>query len=235
MTTHRTQRSVVLALAQMCQHRVSSVLGHSRCKLDSAENDHTGCVCRIMIVMAEQADLKALRPGDPDFKKMTDRQLSNVLHGRDKNDNGEFTASSMGAANDAMNLADECEKLSSGSVTDMLVFPAHAALKKAAQALRVAVPDSMEKIGTALDVIMAASADEQHAAAVSIASNIGMVLVNEPAHPACPHRVPLDLEQEARNLEAIIRYMDKTPIRNFDPSHVVVLVGLVRDRLRPKK
>lgn len=35
-----------------------------------------------------------------DVDAYTDRQLSNVLHNRDKDDNGEFTASSMGAATD---------------------------------------------------------------------------------------------------------------------------------------
>ncbi len=35
-----------------------------------------------------------------DIAAMTDRQLSNMLHGRDKDNNGEFTASSMGAAQD---------------------------------------------------------------------------------------------------------------------------------------
>lgn len=37
----------------------------------------------------------------PAGQHMTDREVSNVLHGRDYDDNGEFTASSMGAATDA--------------------------------------------------------------------------------------------------------------------------------------
>lgn len=37
-----------------------------------------------------------------DLTDLTDRQISNLLHGRDKDDNGEFTASSMGAAQDAL-------------------------------------------------------------------------------------------------------------------------------------
>lgn len=40
--------------------------------------------------------------GGKRFEDLTDRELSNVLHGRHRHDNGEFTASSMGAANDAL-------------------------------------------------------------------------------------------------------------------------------------
>jgi hypothetical protein len=36
-----------------------------------------------------------------EINDLSDRQISNLLHGRDKDDNGEFTASSMGAAQEA--------------------------------------------------------------------------------------------------------------------------------------
>lgn len=39
---------------------------------------------------------------DFDISKLSDRQIANVLHGRAPDDNGEFTASSMGAAQDAL-------------------------------------------------------------------------------------------------------------------------------------
>lgn len=39
---------------------------------------------------------------DASIDVMTDRQISNVLHGRDQDDNGEFTASSMGAVQEAL-------------------------------------------------------------------------------------------------------------------------------------
>lgn len=48
-----------------------------------------------------------------DFARLSDRQISNVVHGRDADDNGEFTASSMGAAHDAFN--------SQGSIRDVIV------------------------------------------------------------------------------------------------------------------
>lgn len=51
--------------------------------------------------MGAQADLagvaKVLNNFADKFSDMTDRQISNFMHGRDKDDNGEFTASRMGA------------------------------------------------------------------------------------------------------------------------------------------
>lgn len=41
----------------------------------------------------------------------------------------------------------------------------------------------------------------------------------------------IDLAQEARNLRAILRYMEETNARQFDPQHVVTLVALVAARL----
>jgi hypothetical protein len=44
------------------------------------------------------------KPIPSDLEAMTDRQLSNVLHGRDKDNNGEFTASSMGEAQEMVEI-----------------------------------------------------------------------------------------------------------------------------------
>lgn len=41
----------------------------------------------------------------------------------------------------------------------------------------------------------------------------------------------LSLQQEARNLEGIINYMERTNARQFEPSFVVTCIALVKDRL----
>lgn len=56
--------------------------------------------------LLEQLDLVQFRdpkavPERP-LEDLSDRELSNVLHGRQPDDNGEFTASSMGAAQDRL-------------------------------------------------------------------------------------------------------------------------------------
>ena len=48
---------------------------------------------------------------------------------------------------------------------------------------------NLEDLGAAIDVILAASCEDQQLAATMIAGNIGMALTNEPPHPDCPHAV----------------------------------------------
>lgn len=50
--------------------------------------------------------------------------------------------------------------------------------------------------------------------------------------PPQTHMVECDLHQEVANLTAVLDYMENTNARQFDPSRVVVLVSLVRDRMR---
>lgn len=53
------------------------------------------------IAAAERFGQSPLETITQPIDELTDRQISNLLHGRDKDDNGEFTASSMGAAQEA--------------------------------------------------------------------------------------------------------------------------------------
>ncbi|MBI1201460.1 MAG: hypothetical protein GC182_03005 [Rhodopseudomonas sp.] len=57
------------------------------------------------IAAAERFDHSPLETMTQAIDELTDRQIANLLHGRDKDDNGEFTASSMGAAQDAAHEA----------------------------------------------------------------------------------------------------------------------------------
>lgn len=67
-----------------------------------------------LLVEAEMVSRRVIAPGEAHlgitpqkgaemtFDALTDRELSNVLHGREPHDNGEFTASSMGTAQEAL-------------------------------------------------------------------------------------------------------------------------------------
>jgi hypothetical protein len=52
---------------------------------------------------------KSFKRYDGDMSKLTDRQISNVMHGREPDDNGEFTASSVGAANEKLCVDEGCD------------------------------------------------------------------------------------------------------------------------------
>lgn len=55
----------------------------------------------------------------------------------------------------------------------------------------------------------------------------------ETVYPAPTPAIPagLDAAQEAANLQAVIDYMEQTNARKFDPSRIVTLVSLVKNRL----
>lgn len=88
----------------------------ARIELDPSGQDGSVLACLrdlrryMMLIEAEMVARGEVRPeGQPpksdqpkvDLGTLSDRQLSNVLHGRDQDDNGEFTASSMGTAKEA--------------------------------------------------------------------------------------------------------------------------------------
>jgi hypothetical protein len=69
-------------------------------------------VARGVVVLDKDALLGLLTRGSAaEAEDLTNRQLANVLHGRHADDNGEFTASSMGEANDAIKFEPDFERL----------------------------------------------------------------------------------------------------------------------------